>query len=429
MTRAFVIVGTVRVVVVAAVVGAPWLVRHGAFATTATPVGARAITLPSAAIALTVDPRTGHAFIALEPTARGGANVVALVDVRRRVVLRIVTVGLNPNAIAIDARTRRVFVSCSGPLRQDGYEPRGKGSISVLDADTGRLVRTERGVHYPDQLAVDEASGRVFVLNLHRVLPMESSALTPVNRDTLTLLDARDGRLLRVLAPGAPGVENYPSLGVDEALGRVFIFLENGSVRTLDARTGATLRTTRIPSGDQYDFYTLFIDRFRHRVVVSGTGSDPAFITFIDGRTGAIPVDEGPPPEVEHGTVDAVDGVHGRAVFIDAYHGGSREYSTQSAYVLDTRTGRVIGTVGLGSTPQGTPGPEGVAVDERTGRAYIKTTRGLAVVDDRSGHIVRHVPVGANSSLMVSDGSARSLLLLSNVGHTTTLTILDTSHL
>jgi len=428
MAQALSIVGTLRVVTAAAVAGAPWLMRHGTPAATSTQ--ARVIPFRSAALALAVDPRTGRAFVALEPvSARAVAAEVALVDVRRG-VLRIVPVGLNPVAIAIDAHTRRVFVSCSGPLRPDGYEPRGRGSITVLDADTGRLVRTERGVQYPDQLAVDEASGRVFVLNLHRVLNSADQGLTPVNRDTLALLDARDGRLLHVLAPGAPGVGNIPSLGVDEALGRAFVLLNDGTVRTLDATTGTTLRTTRIPGGNQYDVYTLFIDRSHHRIVVSADqATDPAFVVLIDGRTGKILVNEGAISfGAARGTVGAIDGAHGRAVFIDAYP-GSGVYSSESAYVLDTRTGGAVGTIALGAAPQDGLGPKGIAVDEGQGRAYIKTTRGLAVVDDRSGHIVRHVPVGANSSLMVSDGPARSLLLLSNVGATTTLTILDTSRL
>ncbi len=427
MTRVPSIVSTLRMVTAAAIVGAPWLVRHGA--PTATSAQARVILFRSAAIALAVDPRTGRAFVALEPArARATLAEVALVDVRRG-VLRTVAVGLNPVAVAIDARTRRVFVSCSGPLRPDGYESRGYGSVAVLDADTGRLLRTERGVHYPVELTVDKASGRVFVLNLHRVLDSADQGLTPVNRDTLAVLDARDGRLLRTLAPGAPGADNYPALGVDEALGRAFLFLEDGRVLALDATTGATLGTTRIPFADQYDYFTLFVDRSRHRVVVSGTGNDPAFVTLIDGRTGRIAVDEGPPPEVEHGLIDAVDGVHGRAVFVDAYHGGAREYSTESAYVLNTGTGRVVGTVSLGSARVGTAQPEVVAVDEGAGRVYIRTTGGLAAVDDRDGRVLRQVPLRIAPYAMAADVRARSLLLLSNVGPATGMTVLDTSHL
>ena len=140
-------------------------------------------------------------------------------------------------------------------------------------------------------------------------------------------------------------------------------------------------------------------------------------------------MDEGPPPEVEHGLIDAVDGVHGRAVFVDAYHGGAREYSTASAYVLDTRTGRVVGTVSLGSARVGAAQPEVVAVDEGAGRVYIRTTRGLAVVDDRDGRVLRYVPLRIAPYSMAADARARSLLLLSNVGPATGLTVLDTSHL
>ncbi len=420
---------------IATIVIAVWLAMLPAPVTdaqvmaTAHGVDPRTMLIAGAVVDVAVDRHTGHAFVATI-LRDGGQGAIEMVDVRRGTILHATTTGLNPSSIAIDERSRRVFVSCSGPLRPDGYEPRGRGSITVLDADTGRLVRTERGVHYPDQLAVDEASGRVFVLNLRRVLNSADQGLTPVNRDTLGLLDARDGRLLRVLAPGAPGVGNAPSLGVDEALGRAFVLLNDGTVRALDATTGTTLWTTRIPGGNQYDVYTLFIDRSRHRIVVSADQmTDPAFVVLMDGRTGKILVNEGVISfGAARGTVGAIDGTHGRAVFIDTYP-GSGVYSSESAYVLDTRTGGAVGTIALGAAPQDGPGPKGVSVDEGPGRAYIKTTRGLTVVDVRDGHILRRVPVGADSSLMVSDGPARSLLLLANVGHTTTLTILDTSRL
>jgi len=426
MARACSMVGALRIMIAALMVGAPWQARHGRPA--ASSVGTRVIAFHRAVIAVAVDPLTGRAFVALPgSSATAPAAEVALVDVRRGVVLRTVAVGLIPVAVAIDARTRRVFVACLGPLRPDGFESRGHGSIAVLDADTGRLLRTERGVQYPAELAVDEAGGRVFALNLHRVSP-ETGRYTPVNRDTLALLDARDGRLLRTLAPGAPMVDSYPLLGVDEALGRVFMLLDAGVVRTLDARTGATLRTTRIPYGDQYDSFALFVDRSRHRVVVGGGadgGVPQAFAMLIDGRTGRIVRDAAP---TASGRVAAVDGAHGRAVFLDAYHGGSREYSTESAYVFDTGTGRVLGTVSLGSATVGASDPDVAGVDEGAGRAYIATMRGLAVVDDRDGRVLRRVPLGGTPDVMVSDAPARALLL-TNLGPVSTLTILDTSHL
>src|SRR5439155_21649044 len=60
-------------------------------------------------------------------------------------------------------------------------------SVSVLDARSGRLLRSLSG-KIPLQAAVDARSGHVFVANIHA--------------GTLSLLDAASGRLLRTIKVG-----------------------------------------------------------------------------------------------------------------------------------------------------------------------------------------------------------------------------------
>jgi DNA-binding beta-propeller fold protein YncE len=73
-------------------------------------------------------------------------------------------VGQNPTALAVDVHTRRVFVVNQGPLYRNGAGTAwGYGSVSMLDATTGTLLRTTRVGQNPRAVAIDERTGRVFV--------------------------------------------------------------------------------------------------------------------------------------------------------------------------------------------------------------------------------------------------------------------------
>jgi YVTN family beta-propeller protein len=87
-------------------------------------------------------------------------------DASKGRMLRTVAVGKNPRAIAIDKRHGRVFVLTAGdadPVR--ACIPTEHGAVSVLDARTGRVLRTIPIGVAPRAIAVDERTGRAFVLN------------------------------------------------------------------------------------------------------------------------------------------------------------------------------------------------------------------------------------------------------------------------
>src|SRR5205823_336523 len=73
-----------------------------------------------------VDARSGHAFV-----ANSGDGTVSVLDARTGSVVRTVAVDLHPSALAVDARSGHVFVA-------NEYD----GSISMVDARSGRVLRT-----------------------------------------------------------------------------------------------------------------------------------------------------------------------------------------------------------------------------------------------------------------------------------------------
>ena len=67
---------------------------------------------------------------------------------------RTIAVGRVPTAVAVDARTRRVFVANLG-----------SNTVSMLDATSGAVLATVVVAPHPSALAVATTAGRVFVVS------------------------------------------------------------------------------------------------------------------------------------------------------------------------------------------------------------------------------------------------------------------------
>jgi len=135
-----------------------------------------------------VDRPTGHIFVG----DRWAAQVLTLDGDTGRVLDTVpVGQGLDPLHIAVDERTRRVFV-----LSQNNADG-APGMVSVLDAGTGGLVGATTVGETPSNLAVDDTAQRVYVTN--------------AGSNTLSVLDARNGRVVRTV----PVMEDSYLLALD----------------------------------------------------------------------------------------------------------------------------------------------------------------------------------------------------------------------
>jgi len=170
--------------------------------------------------ALVVDERRQHVFVV---TQRFDHGTVTMLDARTGALLRSIPIGARPIAAAADARTGRVFVA-----NQD------RNTVDVLDAETGTDIRRVPIGEGPTALIIDERIGRVFV-----------------GRDdgSVSVLDAMTGQVLRMRARQAL------LRAVDEQRGRVFLtspgrydpvqsrYTSPGHVRIVDALSGVPLQT------------------------------------------------------------------------------------------------------------------------------------------------------------------------------------------
>jgi len=304
-----------------------------------------------------VDGATGHAFVVDRDTdgyAALGQGSVSMIDTRAGTILRTAPVGADPREAVIDARNGHVLVANDDD-----------SSVSVLDARSGALLGTAHVGSHPHSVAVDERTDRAFVVNsgdgsvsvldarravvLRTVRLGADFALSGVAVDTRTnrvfvgdtsvmhVLDATTGALHGAPPSShalSPYATSYPfglyatgDMAVDPALvagdpdGRVFMVSSTG-LRTLDARTGRTLRVAAVGGIAS----AVALDAPRHRVYVAsingvdanGAATGPGRVTVLDERSGAVlrVVDAGMTPRAL-----GVDTGTGHVVVVDA--GGS----------------------------------------------------------------------------------------------------------
>ena len=265
---------------------------------------------------LAIDEQRAHIFVSNQ-----GDDTLSVLDARTGRVLRTIGPQFNPwepgsmvvpgDVLAVDDRAGRVYVA---DVTDDG--------ISVLDAGTGTrmytLTRTHMGIPTPSQstsdpqpyqVEVDGRAGRVFVRSVNtmsvldarsgRVIRTYSGAANTglvaldarlerafVIGSRLSELDVHSGRLLRARTFG-----DFPNDAVvDDQVHRLFICAGNG-LMMLDIRsyTLQPMMTAGCGSGMAID------ERTRHLFVVpfapfdnSGINTGPSSVRVLDTRSGAL---------------------------------------------------------------------------------------------------------------------------------------------
>ena len=123
---------------------------------------------------------------------------VAFIDGSSNVVVNTVGVG-NGRAIAVNARTGRVYVS-SG-------EGHGDGEVTVLDGQTGSVLKTLTVMNRPDDIAVDASADRIYVAN--------------IGSGTVSVID---GATDEVVAIATVAHAMGDGIAADPRTGRIYIF-------------------------------------------------------------------------------------------------------------------------------------------------------------------------------------------------------------
>ncbi len=362
--------------------------------------------------------------------------------------LRTVRVGQNPALVAIDAHDHRIFVANEGPLSFDYALPTRPASVSTLDERTGAVLRTVRVGQGPVSLAFDAPTGRVFVLCAGRVNFADGYS---GGGGSVSVLDAATGALLRMLPVGptpltVSGSGTSPTgrqaLAVDPTSGRVYVAAP-AKVLVLDGATGAVRRTIAVRAGVTPSVpapSVIAVDGRARRLYVGDSGDTAMLFVPLSGVSGLFGVLDAATGKgianiavTESGiSVIAGDEQAGRMLVFELH--GNREYSTV-VDVLDARSGKLLHTTDLRVPSDGSIA---VDLDHTAGRAFVLYTpssyefqngaedRQVAILDTRSGRILRTIdlPPVTNqgffiSRVVVSDERDHRVLVASAQGQFT----------
>jgi DNA-binding beta-propeller fold protein YncE len=128
-----------------------------------------------------VDERTSQVFVADQ-----NGTTVNILDARTGTLLHTTPVGQTSVALAMAAQSGRVFVVTAN-------NDAGPGSVSMLDARSGAVLRTITLAGALTGVAVDERRGRVFVTNADTT----DRSGTWAAPGSVQVLDAHSGALVR----------------------------------------------------------------------------------------------------------------------------------------------------------------------------------------------------------------------------------------
>ncbi|HWE63099.1 MAG TPA: YncE family protein [Chloroflexota bacterium] len=308
------------------------------------------------------------------------------------------------------------------------------GLFSVLRVSTSPVLRTVTVGQFPWLAVVDPAQGRLFVAN--------------TNDGTMSVLNVRTGRLLHTTSVGIQAGQHIWNMAADAPSGHVFVRTGDDVLTTLDARSGAVVRTLSLQPCSQ----GLAADtRLAHLFV---GGCDHGIVQMIDARSGRLVASinvGGQPKELavdeQTGRVFVLGGAPGAwntISLLDAASGRVLRTFTLGAdlclcittplpggpvfvdddqksqlYVLDATSGRLLRTVKIGMDIYDH------AVDAHTGRVFLVgappgASSGVApytgpgrlvVLDGRSGRVVRRLTLSAPPSAVALDARGQRLLL------------------
>lgn len=311
------------------------------------------------------DPGTQHVFV-----TNSASDTVTMIDAVSGTTLKTISVIPTPIQVLIAPKTHRAFVLDDA------------SNLSLLDTRTGSVLREENfsnlGVC---NVTLDETLGRVYV-----------TTGAGTDQDTVTVLDARTGKVLQTLVVGP-----HPhALAVDPRTHRLFVVrLLASSIRVFDRR--GRIIAPSIPVG--HTPQAVAVDSVARRVFIANTTDGTVSIIDADSLRVIRTVKMGIAP------ANIVVDEHTHRAFVVGEGGGT--------FVLDSRTGTILRSLVVGMTTPGAVGaatPNDLVLDQQHGHVFVinndsdpTSNDGISVLDSRTGGLIRHISVGSGSVAIALD--------------------------
>ena len=299
----------------------------------------------------------------------------------------VISVGVNPDALALDPATGMLYVANDG-------EGTGSGTLSVVNTSTNLASAPIPGFPDPEGLAFDSSNSYLFVPEFTPCCPSDVTVF-----DTLT--DSVVGSI-------PLGGFNPTAAVFDSRNGDIYVSDTNGqNVSVLNGSTDSLVTT--VPVAHSGNPLGLAFDAANGNIYVTNGGAGT--ISVINGSDNAV-LGSFPAPVGSSPVSIAVDSSNGYLYVGDA---GGFNTSGGSVAVLDAANGTVVATLPVGAYPRA------IAVDPQTNRIFVTGnnvvqggngstgTGNLTVIDGQTNRIVGSIPVLRDPSAIVYDASNRDL--------------------
>ena len=272
---------------------------------------------------------------------------VFMLDATNGAILHIEGAGFDtPLAVAVDVPARRVIVVSDS---SSSY-----GDISVLDADSGRLLQNSLVDGSLNSVVVDERRGRAYATDTGANQLIVVDATSGDVLDTIYVaanaaaLDESSGRLYvaSVAPPGTDVADHYGNVATPAVLppGNV-----TGAISEIDPATDGVVESVTVDTA-RTDLRALAVDQRTHRLYAAYDGG----LTILDAHLAIIGTVAmggdgiGDPP-----TSVVPDEESGR-IFVTSWNNGIEDATLGSSgevTALDALTGLALGSFATGPMP------------------------------------------------------------------------------
>ncbi len=160
-----------------------------------------------------------------------------------------VAAGTNPDAVAVNPVTNKIYVA--------NY---GSGNVTVIDGETNQTSTVEAGTH-PYAVAVNPVTDKIYVANQ--------------DSDNVTVIDGGTNQASTVASVGRP-----TAVAVNPVTNKIYVANLGNTVTVID---GATQATNTVAAGT-FPF-AIAVNPVTNKIYVANRGGDS--VTVIDGSTNA----------------------------------------------------------------------------------------------------------------------------------------------
>ncbi len=286
-----------------------------------------------------------------------------------------VPVGTNPQGVAVDSSTHKVYVTNKTP-----------GTVSVIDGGTNAVTATivvgsptcisgPPGACSPGAVAVDPSTHKVYVANY--------------GDDTVSAIDGTTNTVVATIHVRS----NPRAVAVDPSTHRVYVGTgQFNSVSVIDGATNTVVATTPNNSGSA----AVAVDPSTHTVYVGNEfdANSSVSVSVIAAATNTVTA-----------TIQLADTPYGMALDPSTHTVYVTALSGHGVTVIDGTTNTVTTTIPAGN------GPAGVAVDPSTHTVVVAAAnaRSVSVIDGTSNAVRETVAVGNDPIGVAADPSTHKV--------------------